>query len=393
MSASFKANLWKMYLFKFLVRMHFIGGVLVPFFTDWGGINFTQILILQSWFMLWIFLLEIPTGTIADYFGRKYSLILACGVNIIAAIVYASTPNFYVFLLGEFLWAMSAAFLSGADEAFTYDTLKKIGKKNKSKKVFGRIESFGLAGIMIGAPIGSFIAAQFGLRAPMLLLFIPFTLALIIALTFREPTTNKKIESKRYLNVLKEGIRFFYKNKVLKILAVDMIFIAAIAYFMIWLYQPMLKQAGVGMAYFGIVHAAFVASQILIMNCYEKLEKIFGSKKRLIFFSAVITGVLFIIGGLTTFIPAVLLVIIIGGGFGLSRQPLFVSYMNKHIPSPKRATVLSTISMLRRAVLVVVNPAVGLLVDWSLNYTLIILGAAAILFSFISKVEEEHLID
>ncbi|MCD6115166.1 MFS transporter [bacterium] len=393
MTTIFRANLWKIYLFKFFVSLHFTAGVLVPFFIDWGGINFTQIMILQSWFMLWTFLLEIPTGAVADYLGRKHSLALACGVNAIAAFVYASMPNFYIFLLGEFLWAMSAALLSGADEAFVYDTLRKINETKKSKKIFGRVESFGLAGIMIGAPIGSFIADQFGLRAPMLLLIVPFSIAFLIALTFKEPKTTQKIESKRYFNILKDGMKFFYRSRVLKILAMDMIFIASVAYFMIWLYQPMLKQAGINIGYFGIVHACFVVSQILIMNNYQRLERIFGSKKRLIFFSAAITGVMFIIGGLTTFIPLVLLAIILGGGFGLSRRPLFVSYMNKYIPSPKRATVLSTISMIRRFALVIINPAVGLLVDWSLNYTLIILGVAAIVFSLISKIEESQLID
>ncbi len=393
MDETFRANLWKVYIFKFFVSLHFIGGVLVPFFTDWGGINFTQVMILQSWFMLWIFLLEIPTGTVADFLGRKQSLILACVVNTIAALVYASMPNFYIFLLGEFLWAMSAALLSGADEAFVYDTLKKIGESKKSKKVFARIESFGLAGIMIAAPIGSIIAAKFGLRAPMLLLVVPFTVAFLISLSLKEPRIAQKSESKRYINVLKDGMKFFYKNKILETLAIDMVFIGSIAYFMIWLYQPMLKQAGINIAYFGIIHAAFVASQILIMNNYERLERIFGSKKRLIFLSAAITGVMFIIGGLTTSIPIVFLVIIIGGGFGLSRRPLFINYMNKYIPSPERATILSTISMFRRFALVFINPAVGLLVDWSLNYTLIILGAAALIFSFISRVEEEHLVD
>jgi len=393
MDTPYKANIRKIYVFKFFVSLHFIGGVLVPFFTDWGGINFTQVMILQSWFMLWIFLLEIPTGTVADYLGRKQSLILASGVNLIAALVYASIPNFYIFLLGEFLWAMSVALLSGAEEAFIYDTLKKIGESKKSKKIFARIESFGLAGIMAAAPIGSIIASQFGLRAPMLLLVIPFSIALLIALSFKEPKIIRNLKSERYINILKDGLKFFYKNKILKILAIDMVFIGSIAYFMIWLYQPMLKQANINIAYFGIVHAAFVASQILIMNNYERLEKIFGSKKRLIFLSAAITGVMFIIGGLTTSIPIILLVVIIGGGFGLSRRPLFVSYINKYIPSTKRATVLSTISMYRRFALVFVNPAVGLLVDWSLNYTLIILGVAALIFSFISKVEEEHLID
>ena len=33
---SYKANIWKMYLFKFLISLHFVGGVLVPFFLDWG---------------------------------------------------------------------------------------------------------------------------------------------------------------------------------------------------------------------------------------------------------------------------------------------------------------------------------------------------------------------
>jgi MFS family permease len=102
---------------------------------------------------------------------------------------------------------------------------------------------------------------------------------------------------------------------------------------------------------------------------------------------------MFILGGLTTLTPLVLMVIIIGGGFGLSRVPLFQSYMNKYIPSSERATILSTISMFRRFALVIVNPIVGFLVDWSFNYTLIILGVTAVIFSFISKIEEDHLLD
>ena len=389
---SFKSNLWKIYLSQFFINLFFVSGVLIPFLTDWGGLNFTQIMILQSWFMLWGFLFEIPAGTLADYLGRKLTIVLACIINAIAALVYASIPSFYIFMIGETLWAMSEALFSGTIEAFVYDTLKKIKETKRSKKVFGRIESFRLGGILVGAPIGSVIAAYLGLRAPMLLLTIPFIIAFFISLTMKEPRTIFK-KSRDYFAILKGGVKFFYKNKILKILALDMIFIGSIAYFMLWLYQPMLKQAGINIAYFGIVHAAFVGSQILIMNNYERLERIFGSKKRLIFFSALITGIMFVIGGLTTFAPIILLVIIVGGGFGLTRRPLFISYMNKYIPSSKRATVLSTIAMLRRFVLVLINPIVGLSVDWSLNNTLIILGLAAIIFSLVSRVEESYLID
>lgn len=393
MAKSYQSNIWKMYLFKFLVSFHFIGGVLVPFFLDWGKISFTQIMILQSWFMFCIFIMEIPTGTIADYFGRKHSLLLACIVNIIAVTVYTITPNFYLFMLGEFLWATSVALLSGADDAFVYDSLKKCGKAKDSKKILSRVESFYLAGIMLGAPIGSLIAYKFGLRAPMFMFAMPLFCAFIVGLTFKEPVSKVKIESKRYLNILKEGVKFFYKHKILKILALDMIFIASIGYFMIWLYQPMLKQAGLGIAYYGIVHFALVAGQILILNRYDFMERIIGSKKRLLFLSALITGIMFVVGGLSSYLPLVLLAIVLGGGFGLTRRPLFVSYMNKYIPSSKRATVLSAVSMLRTFLLVVINPFVGLLTSWSLNYTLILLGVSAIIFSFISRVEERHLRD
>lgn len=55
--------------------------------------------------------------------------------------------------------------------------------------------------------------------------------------------------------------------------------------------------------------------------------------------------------------------------------------------------MLSTISMLGKLLLAGLYPVVGLLVDWSLSYALIILGLAAVIFSFVSRVKEEHLLD
>lgn len=388
-----KKNIIKLYLFSFFISLHFIGGVIVPFFTVWGGLSLTQMLILQSWFLICVFLLEIPSGTFADFFGRKKSLSLAVIANIAGALVYSSMPNFYVFMLGEFLWAIAVALLSGAEHALLYDTLKKIKSTKLSKTVFSRYESSHLAGIMIGAPIGSFIASIAGLQAPMFYLVIPFAMALLISLTLKEPYTTRKTKKRSYLKILKTGVKYFFKHRVLKILALDMIVIMTVSYFMIWFYQVMLGNAGLDIAYFGFVHAGFVLSQILIMNNFNKLEKILGSKKRLIFLSSLITGLMFVLGGLTTFLPIVIIVILVGGGFGLSRRPLFASYFNKYIPSDKRATVLSSISMMRRLSVAIVNPFIGMLADWSLANTLVLLGIVAISFSFISKVEEDMLID
>ncbi|MFA6654199.1 MAG: MFS transporter, partial [Candidatus Delongbacteria bacterium] len=70
----FESNIPKAYTYDFLKNFMLFSGVLVPFFTQWGGIKFSQIMILQAVFTLGMFLFEIPTGVVADRYGRKTSL-------------------------------------------------------------------------------------------------------------------------------------------------------------------------------------------------------------------------------------------------------------------------------------------------------------------------------
>ncbi|MBI2575486.1 hypothetical protein HYV82_06400, partial [Candidatus Woesearchaeota archaeon] len=87
---SYKANIRKLYLQKFFSSLFFLGGVRVPFFTDWGKISFAQIMLLQSWFALCLLLLQIPTGAIADRTGRKKAMVIAGIFHIAFVFVYAS---------------------------------------------------------------------------------------------------------------------------------------------------------------------------------------------------------------------------------------------------------------------------------------------------------------
>jgi len=388
-----QSNIWKIYLFNFFISLHFVGAVLIPFFLDWGKISFFQVMILQTWFVIWVFLLEIPTGAIADFWGRKTSLALACLVSALGAFVYASQPEFLMFLLGEFLLALGFALLSGASDALIYDSLKTEGQENISKKVFGRVTSFSMLGLMVAAPIGSIVATSLGLRWTMLLMATPFTIAFFIALTLKEPKTKTKDESPRYLQILFGGVKYFYNHKILKTLAIDSVVIGILIFFLIWTYQLLLKQLGVNLVYFGLINALMIGSQIIVMNNFERLEKIFGSKTKYLTFSALISGIAFVFLGINPYVIPAIVGIIIISAFGISRIVLISNYIQKHVESSNRATVLSTISMLRRFGLAIGYPLVGLMVEWSLNYALIILGTIIIIFSLTSKVKEAYLID
>jgi MFS family permease len=193
-----KDNIGRMYLFQFFFGLYFLGGVIVPFFTDWSGLSFREITLLQAWFVFWMFALEVPTGAVADYFGRKASIIVGCIAFIFGIIIYGITPNFGFFMAGEFLWALSRALVSGADGAIVYDTLLEGNRADDSKKVFGRFRSFFLVGMAVGSPIGSIIAHYIGLREVMLFMILPACCALLVALTFREPKrSHKKISDSK----------------------------------------------------------------------------------------------------------------------------------------------------------------------------------------------------
>lgn len=389
----YSGNILKLYIYNFLTSMHFFSAVLVPMFTLWGHISFFQITLLQSWFMLWVFILEVPTGTIADYLGRKYSLFLSAVVWIIGVLVYSSTPDFIVFLIGEMLLATSVALASGADEALMYDSLKKLKRTKDTKLVMGRFESMHMGGLLVSAFFGGFIATSFGLNSPLKFTAFPAVIAAFIALSLKEPGISAHAKKKNYFKILREGMSFFYKSSILKILAFDMISVSAVAYMMIWLYQNKLSALGFDITYFGVVHTVIVIAEILVMNNYVFFEKIFGSKKGYLFFSAFVTGISILAAGLLKSIPLAIVSIVISIGFGLTRYPYFSGFMNKSIPSSKRATVLSSISMLRRISMAILNPIVGFFVGFSLDYTLVFLGSLIVFFAFVSKVEERHLVE
>ena len=385
-------TIWRYYAFCFLKDLAFFSAVLVPFFTEWGGISLTQVQIIQSWFMFWLFVLEIPTGAVADFIGRKHSVSLGAFVVAIAVLVYGSVPKFEIFLLGEFLFAVAMALISGADEALLYDSLKEAGREDERKKVFGKANSFHLFGMLVAAPVGSLIASRQGLNAPMLFSAIPYFLASLVAWSIREPNIHQvKSESKRYIDIVRNGFSYLRGHKILRLLALDAVVVASSAYFIIWLYQPFLRSLGIGIFYFGVIHAILVLSEILVSSNFERLTKIFKSDKRYLRISALIVVVTFLMVAIQPNIVTISVLVIFGGGFGLTRLPLMSSYMNKFIPSEQRATVLSSISMLRRFALVILNPFIGFAADHSLRAAALIVGLLPLAIFFFSPIEQEML--
>lgn len=374
-SNKLKSTIFRYYLYEFFISLHLFSAVLVPFFTDWGGISQGKIQILQSWFMFWIFVLEIPTGAVADYIGRKQSLFIGAIFGVIGMLVYGSVANFYIFLLAEFLFATFTAFTSGANEALLYDALKEEGREEQSKNIFGKAHTFHLMAMLIGAPMGSLVASKLGLNFPIILSAIPTLIAGIVALTIKEPKYRSKIsESRRYLDIVKSGFKTLIKNKDLRMLTLNSLFVSSAAYFVIWFYQPLLIKIGIPILYFGFIHSFLIIVEILISSNFQRIENFLKGERNYMFFTIIITFIGFMLVGFKTTYITVIIFIIFSGGFGLTYAQYVSAIMQKHILSKERATVISSISMFRRFVLICLNPLIGLLFDTKLFLALFVVG-------------------
>ena len=214
---------------------------------------------------------------------------------------------------------------------------------------------------------------------------IPALIAVFIILTAKEPSIAMTgSEEKKYINIAKNGISSFIHNKNLRTLALNGILVYTGAYFLIWLYQPQLQNLGLAIIYFGFIRALFALSGMVFSHNLPGTEKFFGSSNKFFNITTFATIISLLLIVIFPSVFTVVLAIIIIGGLGQARFTALNSYMNDEIPSEQRATTLSTVSMLNRIVLIVLNPAVGFIADHSLRGAFLFVSALSLIaFVFI----------
>jgi MFS family permease len=374
--AGLEGNVPRLAALRFLCFMHLMSAVIIPFFREWGRLSFVQIFALQTWFMVVCFLMEVPTGAVADRFGRKVSV--ACGGFLLAAasLLYGAFPHLGVFVAAEALFAIAIALVSGADEALAYDSLLALGREAQASRVMARLEAAKLAGILAGALVGAVVASRFGVRWPMLLQAVPLGLSGLVALTLTEPPRGKKeaAEGGGYLRLLSGGLHHFRSAPELRALALDQVACGTVAWLVIWLYQLQLARVGVPLAAYGVVHAAMGLAQIALLTRIALVERAVGGKARLTQITALVPALAMLGLAATTGVPASIALIVAAAAAGLGRPPLFSGPINRLIPSERRATVLSAVSASRTLAVAMVYPAVGAILDRSLVAALVFLG-------------------
>lgn len=380
--ARLENNIWKMYLYMILYSLMFFTPIIVLFYQA-NGLSLAQIMILQSAASILFVLLEVPSGYFADIFGRKKALALTGIFAAMAMSVFALSTNFYHFLFAGVLWAMAGVFISGADSAFIYDTLKNLKRENQYKRIWGNIVFYYAVGVSIASIIGGFLG-KLSFRYPFYAM-IPFMFLLIpLSLSLEEPKRHKAIYTKNYLFDLFKVIKLaVFKNKKLRwLLAYSAIVVGFIniAYF---LYQPYFKLSGLDIVYFGVVFAGFNVVVAISAKYSHLIEEKIGQKHSLVLLST-LTGLGFLLMSNFIYLFSFAFALLIQFVKGFS-SVVVSDYVHQLTDSNIRATVLSVKSLIEKMFFAVITPFIGWAVDvYSLAQALSLSGVIVLFFGAIS---------
>ena len=110
---------FKFSLYGFLKNLRFFDPFILLFFREMG-LSFLQIGTLFSIREIATNVLEVPTGIVADAFGRRRAMIFSFGAYIISFLLFYFLPGYSLYALAMVFFAMGEAFRTGTHKAMSY---------------------------------------------------------------------------------------------------------------------------------------------------------------------------------------------------------------------------------------------------------------------------------
>lgn len=362
---AFESNVRKSYLYRFLMELQLWLPIWVVYLHQHRGFSLTQINLLDTPFFLLIILAEVPTGAVADRFGRRVSLMLGSGFFAVAIFVFGIADNYAVILVSYTAWGLALTFQSGADTALLYDSLKEIGREADFQRTTSRLWALrsvaALVGILIGAPIAEATSYTFAISASAIIALC----ALPVAYSMHEPRHGTEADTEPYFATLRIGLREAWQAPQLRYIMIFSGVMSMGAFAPMVFEQPFLTEQGVGIGNLGLWQAPVRATGIFAALAAGWVLSRFGERGSFLAMPLVLGLSCAALAGID---HSWIFVAFLGmGAVAGFQNPVLANYINARIPSERRATMLSVQSV-AASIALSCQPVGGFLADrWGLQ--------------------------
>ena len=366
-----KAQIHKLYTLTTVGNFRIAGASWVALLAL-RGFSMLEIGMLESIFHIVSSSFEIPSGVVADVFGRKKTMVLASLVSFVSGLFMILSNNFWSVAFAIGFSALSYNLESGTREALAYDSLKFVDQEEKYNK-FASTEMMLYRITSSTATLCAGFALWLGYRKAYAFDILFSLIAIGIACSLREvyvsndentdntennnPNANKDTKiGNRLKNVITESWRFMITNKKARSIMVINALIGAVSTLVLFFLQAKLPLAGLNDALLGpalFVMGLGAAFGAKAAGFFPKLKY-----KKYIIISSI--GVIFAFAMIFTELPYVMIL----GGFAGSFFDDFVEVrtdiiLNEMIPSEQRATLISVNSFMFSIVMIVMSTLMG----------------------------------
>lgn len=345
------------------------------------GLTLIQISLIESLVIGTIFLMEVPTGVLADRIGRKWSIFFSTLLLMSAEFIFIFAREFEWYLFIAVLTGSGFAFASGAVEALVYDSLPPDGREDAMKRAMGRVGSMGQIAFVIAPVIGGFIIADATLEKfipAIVLTVVAFLVGLCVSMTLREPATDSAAKKAGSAGLFRDGIALLRHHQRLRRLVWIVIFTSPFTATMITtLAPPYLVENEVSPAWIALALSLGSLMAALTQRYAYKIEIWLGRQTAIVLLIS-LPGILYWLLAWAAGPTLTVLIVFLMYGTNDMKAPLFSAYQNALIESKNRATVLSLINMFVSLFLAVGAPIYAALAQRSLSLAFVVMGAVII---------------
>lgn len=366
-----KAQIHKLYTLTMVGYFRIAGASWVALLAL-RGFSMLEIGMLESIFHIVSSCFEIPSGVVADVFGRKKTMVLASLVSFVSGLFMILSNNFWSVAFAIGFSALSYNLESGTREALAYDSLKFAGQEEKYNR-FASTEMMLYRITSSTATLCAGFALWLGYRKAYAFDIVFSLIAIGIACSLNEvsvsndentdnkennnPNANKNAKiGYRLKNVITESWHFMIINKKARSIMVINALIGAVSTLVLFFLQAKLPLAGLNDALLG--PALFVMGLGAAFGA--KAAGFFPKWKYKIYIIISSIGVIFAFAMIFTELPYIMIL----GGFAGSFFDDFIEVrtdiiLNEMIPSEQRATLISVNSFMFSIVMIVMSTLMG----------------------------------
>lgn len=213
------SRIHKLYISNFITGLVFWYGI-EKLFMQSIGIDAVGIGIATAVFLVFNLIFDIPAGILADRWSRKGVLIISALSLAVCSLLLGSSHGLLLYAIGEVFYGMYIVSTSGTYNAMTFDILHEENRSDQYSKIAGRAYALFLAGAGVANIASGFIANHFSYRATYLITIISCLVNVLVLLSLREPVFHKAEKKERVLGQLKDVSVAISKIKLIRTLTI-----------------------------------------------------------------------------------------------------------------------------------------------------------------------------